>query len=99
MIILGAHQRVQLLGVLELDPGQPAFGLGPLVDGRRLLFEHGIGLDNGARHWRHNVRRRLDRLDGANGVTRADLKIKRRELDKDNVAERVGCVGGYADCA
>lgn len=88
------HQAVNLGLVGDLDLGQPAIALGTLVDGAGAVLEHAVGLDNGSRDGRHDVRGRLYGFDGADAVAGADFEVDGGQFYKDDVTESMGCVGG-----
>lgn len=98
LISLPIHQRIQLLNILQLDLSQPALALRSFVDQTRLLLQHAVRLGDYAADGRHDVAGGLDALDCADAVAGVDFEVGSGEFDEDDVAESVGCVGGYADC-
>lgn len=65
LVGLVVHEGVELGVLLGLDLGEPAVLLGRLVQERRLVAERLVDRDNLAAQRRVDVRRGLDRLDGA----------------------------------
>lgn len=98
LILLGIHQRLEVLDALlvDLDLGDPAAAvgvvLGDLVDGAGLLLECEVDGGDGAGDGGVDVGGALDGLDGADGVARAHLFAFRGELNVHDVAELLGGV-------
>jgi hypothetical protein len=97
LLVFGrVHQLLEVLQALlgNLHLGDPPAAvrvvLGDLVDGAGLLLQREVDLGDLARDRGVDVGRALDRLDGADGVAGLRLPALFRQLDVDNVAQRLG---------
>ena len=89
------HARLPQHGDLR----NPRLALGVLVHITGLVLERRVDLCNGTRDGCEDVGSRLYRLNGANGVTFADVHFYLWELNVDYVAEGFCCVFGDAEGA
>lgn len=86
LVLRLVHEREELRVLVGLDLGEPAVLLGRLVQERRLVAERLVDLDNLARQRGVDVRRGLDRLDGADGLwlsaseQRAERAVRERGI-------------------
>lgn len=78
--------------------GDPAVALWVLVQVSGLLLQGVVDFGNGAANGAENVRGRLDRLNSANGLARADFKVDLGELHVDDVAKGLCSVLGDSEC-
>lgn len=98
LIRRNVHEVLKILDALlvDLDLGNPAAAvrivLRHLVDNSRRVLEDGVDVCNLAANWGIDVCRALDRLDSTDGVAGLDLLAQFGELDKDDIAERLGGV-------
>lgn len=93
------HQSLQRRNVLSLNLDEPSLTLGVLSKVRGGVVQRLVDLDDGARDGSHNVRGRLDRLDGTKGLALSYLIACGGELDVDDIAESLSGVVGDANCA
>ncbi len=91
------HKAVEFRRVRQLDLGNPAGAFGRGIDGVRAVGQFGIGVQNFARDRRIDVRSRLDAFDHGEAVALFKLLAHVRDFDKNDVAKRIGGVGGDAD--
>lgn len=106
LVILGVlsvssliHQSLQRGNVLGLNLDEPSLALRILSKICGGVVQRLVDLDDIARDGGHNVRGRLDGLDGAEGLAFDCLIACGGELDVDNVAESFSGVVGDANCA
>lgn len=91
------QQSIQRSGVSDLDLRDPALTLRAGVDGLGVVLENGVTTDDLARNGGQYIGSRLDGLDSANGLTGTDLEVFLRELNEDDVTQRVSGVLGDTD--
>ena len=97
LVRLDVEQRVDLGGVGETDPDEPALAVGVLVHGLGRVDDLLVHLEDLARERRDHVRDGLDRLDLAvRGVLRRRTAVGRR-LEVDELAESVLREPGHAE--
>lgn len=91
------QQGIERSGVSDLDLSDPAFILRAGVDGLGVVLENGVTPDDLASHRGQHIGSRLDRLDSADGLTGTNLEVFLRQLNKNNVTQRVSGVLGDTD--
>lgn len=97
LIPLSIIQPLNLTLILNLNLRNPRIALRRLINELRLVLKDRVALNHGARDRAQHVRRRLDGLDGSDGLAGADFEPGLGELDVDDVAEGVGGVFSYAN--
>lgn len=91
------QQSIESSSIGNLDLSNPALLLGAGVDGLGIVLENGVTTDDLASNGGQHIGSRLDRLDGADGLTGTNLEVGLGELNEDNVTQRVGGVLGDTD--
>src|SRR5262249_39713006 len=97
VVRVGVEERVDLLVPSERDPDHPAVAVRVLVDALGLVAELLVHCRHAPAHRREQVGHGLVRLDDAERLAPGERCPHRRQLDEDDVTERVLGEVGDAD--
>src|SRR5581483_4708116 len=96
LVIRRRQQRTQLRRILQSNLNHPR-AVRIFIDAFRSRRQRSVHFRNGSGGWSVQVRYRFDRLYRSESFPRGDLRPDFRQLDKNDVPERILGIGGDAN--